>query len=251
MAKYQEELRSSGKWADGSFDDDFEIDDYGDTPTVQEPSLARNFSVGNDSSAPPSMAAGRSTGSTGLQGLRDSSAMADATMAALTQGALSGIQGLGPVALMNLANTSAANQALLEQQALLPGALARTATGGMGDLAQQLQMAAAGATTTASATHDAEGNPTTADNPRYCFCRRVALGEMIGCDNDDCQFEWFHLPCVKLPRSIEGTWYCPSCVATMRKSNDPALDEMKEGFTEFTSVKWPTLVAMDEANPQS
>ncbi len=251
MTKYQEELRSSGKWADGSYDDDFEMDDFGDTPTVQEPSLARNFSVGNDSSAPPSMAAGRSTGSTVLQGLRDGTAMADATMAALTQGGL-GMQGLGPAALMNLANSSsAANQALLEQQALMPGALGRGASGAMGDLAQLQMAAAAAAATTTSATHDAEGNPTTADNPRYCHCRRVALGEMIGCDNDDCKFEWFHLPCVQLRRSIEGTWYCPSCVAAMRKANDPALSEMKEGFTEFAPVAWATLVAMDEANPQT
>jgi hypothetical protein len=252
MTKYQEELRSSGKWADGTFDDDFELDDYADTPSAHETSLARNFSVGNETSAPPSMAAaGRSMG-TGLQGMRDGSNMADATMAALTQNALTGMPSIGsnvPAALMSLANSSAANQALLEQQAMLPSSLARNVSSGMGDLAQ-LQMAAAAATT-ASATHDCEGHPTTADNPRYCFCRRVALGEMIGCDNDDCRYEWFHLPCVRLQRSIEGTWFCPSCVSVMRKSNDPALGEMKEGFTDFSNVAWATLVALDEANPQT
>lgn len=24
----------------------------------------------------------------------------------------------------------------------------------------------------------------------YCTCRQVSYGEMIGCDDDDCEFEW-------------------------------------------------------------
>ena len=40
--------------------------------------------------------------------------------------------------------------------------------------------------------------------PVYCFCRRPAFGEMIGCDDDACLLEWFHYDCVGLrvaPRS--------------------------------------------------
>ena len=35
---------------------------------------------------------------------------------------------------------------------------------------------------------------------------------MVGCDNDDCPYQWFHLDCLKLkafPKS--KTWYCPEC----------------------------------------
>lgn len=28
------------------------------------------------------------------------------------------------------------------------------------------------------------------DDTLYCTCQRKSYGEMIGCDNDDCQFEW-------------------------------------------------------------
>lgn len=27
----------------------------------------------------------------------------------------------------------------------------------------------------------------------YCTCRQVSYGEMIGCDDDDCEFEWVGL----------------------------------------------------------
>ena len=40
---------------------------------------------------------------------------------------------------------------------------------------------------------DANGpNGEDADNNLYCFCQRVSFGEMIGCDNEDCKYEWFH-----------------------------------------------------------
>ena len=28
------------------------------------------------------------------------------------------------------------------------------------------------------------------DEQVYCICQRVSFGEMIGCDDDDCQTEW-------------------------------------------------------------
>jgi hypothetical protein len=43
-----------------------------------------------------------------------------------------------------------------------------------------------------------------ADEPRYCYCNGVSYGQMVGCDADDCEREWFHLECVGLkvaPRS--------------------------------------------------
>ena len=39
------------------------------------------------------------------------------------------------------------------------------------------------------------------DEPRYCYCNEVSYGEMVGCDGDECQKEWFHLRCVGLARA--------------------------------------------------
>ncbi|KAI6713876.1 hypothetical protein JHW43_003633, partial [Diplocarpon mali] len=36
------------------------------------------------------------------------------------------------------------------------------------------------------------------DEPRYCYCDGVSYGEMVGCDSDTCEREWFHLECVGL-----------------------------------------------------
>ena len=41
-------------------------------------------------------------------------------------------------------------------------------------------------------------NSKRANVPVYCFCRRPAFGEMIGCDDDACLLEWFHYDCVGL-----------------------------------------------------
>jgi len=47
------------------------------------------------------------------------------------------------------------------------------------------------------------------DAELYCFCRRGSFGFMIGCDDDDCAYEWFHLECVGLTPSTRprGKWY--------------------------------------------
>lgn len=37
-----------------------------------------------------------------------------------------------------------------------------------------------------------------ADEPTYCYCNSVSYGEMVACDADECEREWFHLACVGL-----------------------------------------------------
>ena len=39
------------------------------------------------------------------------------------------------------------------------------------------------------------------DEERYCYCNGVSYGEMVGCDGDECQREWFHLHCVGLAKA--------------------------------------------------
>ena len=58
----------------------------------------------------------------------------------------------------------------------------------------------------------AGSNRDDADDQRYCFCNNVSYGDMIGCDDDDCEREWFHLGCVGLSKPPQGTWYCDACL---------------------------------------
>ena len=85
------------------------------------------------------------------------------------------------------------------------------------------------------------GGPAAESNePRYCVCQRVSLfpygyrmgnwtdvvfcvqvsfGAMIGCDNEQCDVEWFHYSCVGLSTEakFKGNWYCPACTAERRR----------------------------------
>jgi hypothetical protein len=58
---------------------------------------------------------------------------------------------------------------------------------------------------------------TTSAEPLYCSCNRIAFGEMIACDNEDCPIEWFHYPCVNLTRKPRNSWICPLCSNKKKK----------------------------------
>ncbi|KAK2464739.1 hypothetical protein APHAL10511_003157 [Amanita phalloides] len=49
------------------------------------------------------------------------------------------------------------------------------------------------------------------EDERYCLCGGVSYGEMIACDDVNCEREWFHLACVGLKSIPEGHWYCATC----------------------------------------
>ncbi|EPQ60224.1 hypothetical protein GLOTRDRAFT_67648 [Gloeophyllum trabeum ATCC 11539] len=49
------------------------------------------------------------------------------------------------------------------------------------------------------------------DGKTYCFCDRPSFGEMIACDNANCEKEWFHLQCIGMVTAPVGTWYCEVC----------------------------------------
>ena len=59
---------------------------------------------------------------------------------------------------------------------------------------------------------DGEGGGSTSEPKLYCYCRVPDGDNMVGCDNQACEREWFHLKCLKLkdfPSSKH--WYCPDC----------------------------------------
>ncbi|RKP25395.1 plan Homeodomain finger of tumor Supressor Ing4 [Syncephalis pseudoplumigaleata] len=53
--------------------------------------------------------------------------------------------------------------------------------------------------------------PIDPNEPTYCFCQQVSFGEMVACDNPDCDIEWFHFECVGLKQLPKGEWFCPNC----------------------------------------
>ncbi|WWD19131.1 hypothetical protein CI109_103589 [Kwoniella shandongensis] len=53
--------------------------------------------------------------------------------------------------------------------------------------------------------------PADPNEPRYCYCQQVSYGQMIGCENEECPLEWFHLPCVGLQETPSGKWWCNNC----------------------------------------
>jgi chromatin modification-related protein YNG2 len=54
----------------------------------------------------------------------------------------------------------------------------------------------------------------------YCMCQEVSFGNMVACDNPDCQYEWFHYDCVGLTEPPNGTWYCPMCSKDRKDNGD-------------------------------
>ncbi|KAI1820031.1 hypothetical protein F4861DRAFT_543356 [Xylaria intraflava] len=77
--------------------------------------------------------------------------------------------------------------------------------------------------TNSSGQGDDEGD-VDADEPLYCYCNGVSYGEMVACDADDCEREWFHLDCVGLKAAPPSNmkWYCDNCkdrIKTGKKVN--------------------------------
>ncbi|KZV62469.1 hypothetical protein PENSPDRAFT_591385 [Peniophora sp. CONT] len=59
---------------------------------------------------------------------------------------------------------------------------------------------------------DVENVDENEDSEIYCFCQKPSFGEMIGCDNEDCAYQWFHISCVKIRMPLPEQWYCSDCI---------------------------------------
>ncbi|CAL1700209.1 unnamed protein product [Somion occarium] len=60
---------------------------------------------------------------------------------------------------------------------------------------------------------NAEDNGEVEDQELYCFCQKLSYGEMVACDNPNCRYQWFHLPCVNLKPPLPHVWYCSECAS--------------------------------------
>ncbi|ORX94910.1 hypothetical protein K493DRAFT_301782 [Basidiobolus meristosporus CBS 931.73] len=45
---------------------------------------------------------------------------------------------------------------------------------------------------------NSQESPIDPNEPTYCYCNQISFGEMIACDNTECEIEWFHYQCVDL-----------------------------------------------------
>ncbi|POR38164.1 Chromatin modification-related protein [Tolypocladium paradoxum] len=63
-----------------------------------------------------------------------------------------------------------------------------------------------------------------ADEPTYCYCNSVSYGEMVACDADGCEREWFHLACVglKVAPGSKTKWYCEDCKERLKMGSKKA-----------------------------
>ncbi|CAM9225294.1 unnamed protein product [Hapterophycus canaliculatus] len=85
------------------------------------------------------------------------------------------------------------------------------------------------------------------NEPVYCVCRQVGWGDMIGCDNEDCEHgEWFHYHCVGLKQMDPGFWLCPGCSADAREKEKREQLEKRATSTNVTTVKLPASVKLPD-----
>ncbi|MCJ1474237.1 hypothetical protein MMC13_002895 [Lambiella insularis] len=87
--------------------------------------------------------------------------------------------------------------------------LKRSHKKGAGILAQQQLLAAQQAAVVeeelSSSIHgEGEEEEDHEGEPRYCYCNGYSYGEMVACDMDGCEREWFHLECAALNKAPTG-----------------------------------------------
>jgi inhibitor of growth protein 4 len=58
--------------------------------------------------------------------------------------------------------------------------------------------------------------PLDPNEPVYCYCKKVSHGQMVCCDNEDCDILWYHFGCVGLTQAPQGEWFCPECTKKLK-----------------------------------
>ena len=89
------------------------------------------------------------------------------------------------------------------------------------------------------------------NEPLYCICRRVYFGRMIGCENNDCKYEWFHFDCIGLTEEPDPDipWYCKECLSLMNGQGlTQSLDMVQEQGDKENNMDLAEIAAENEAN---
>uniref|UniRef100_A0A8W8IKI6 Zinc finger PHD-type domain-containing protein n=1 Tax=Magallana gigas TaxID=29159 RepID=A0A8W8IKI6_MAGGI len=73
---------------------------------------------------------------------------------------------------------------------------------------------------------------------KYCSCH-VDMGEyepMVGCDNQQCKTEWFHLKCVGLKDAPAGKWFCSKdCKIASSKKKKLKSEPKEDGVYNYVT----------------
>ncbi|CAP37645.2 Protein CBR-ING-3 [Caenorhabditis briggsae] len=77
-------------------------------------------------------------------------------------------------------------------------------------------------------THQETDDEDEGDQRRWCFCDEKSYGEMVRCDNPDCNLRWFHYPCIGMVEPPVGTWFCPRCVVKTGLEEEEEKEEEDE-----------------------
>ncbi|KAI8645433.1 hypothetical protein BD408DRAFT_411899 [Parasitella parasitica] len=67
-----------------------------------------------------------------------------------------------------------------------------------------------------------------ANEPTYCYCKQVSFGDMIACDGENCEREWFHYNCVGLVEPPAGKWFCEECKAEEEYGNQSSEEDEED-----------------------
>ena len=50
------------------------------------------------------------------------------------------------------------------------------------------------------------------DEEVWCYCQKfIPDTTLIGCDNNNCKVQWFHMTCIGLDVAPTDSWFCPAC----------------------------------------
>ncbi|OQS55471.1 Ing5 [Ecytonucleospora hepatopenaei] len=55
-------------------------------------------------------------------------------------------------------------------------------------------------------------NNESTDNRIYCSCGGKAYGNMIRCDEEECDIGWYHYKCIGILKTPKSPWKCSRCV---------------------------------------
>lgn len=58
--------------------------------------------------------------------------------------------------------------------------------------------------------------PPDPNEPLFCYCKNISHGEMIACENEECDTEWYHFECVGIKEPPKGKWYCGNCLPQVK-----------------------------------
>ncbi|RXW23039.1 hypothetical protein EST38_g2790 [Candolleomyces aberdarensis] len=164
-----------------------------------------------DARFPPALV--QQNGATSSSGRRDAYAAASSSLAAYTNGAAAGmVNGVGNhqqiIQAYDMHNLHLQNWNPTTGQPLEGPGMPVSRNTNHVSAAAAAAAASAAAMAVDNGGTDGDGD---ADDARYCFCNGVSYGEMIGCDGESCEREWFHLACIGLDAPPSGNWFCDDC----------------------------------------